>query len=70
MYKVTNRASYKEIVQLAGTKFIAYHPNLIYEGEEYVLYKSGMEAQFLPGTTKFFNLTREGLQENSFVHVH
>ena len=59
MFKVSNRASYKDIIQLAETKFKAYHGSLNYEGEEYVLlYESGMEAQFLPGTTEFFNLAR------------
>lgn len=40
-------------------KFKAYHSNYYKKGEEYpLLYESGKDAQFLPGTTEFFNLKR------------
>lgn len=59
MLKISNTAPYADVRAQAETKFKAYHTNCYREGEEYsLLYESGQEAQFLPGTREFFSLSK------------
>lgn len=58
MLRTSNRAPYADVCTQAEAKFKAYHSNCYKEGEEYrLLYESGKDAQFLPGT-EFFSLKR------------
>ncbi|PFX13373.1 hypothetical protein AWC38_SpisGene22542 [Stylophora pistillata] len=53
MLRISNKAPYNDVCAQAAAKFRTYHINFYQEGEEYhLLYESGMEAQFLPGTTE------------------
>ena len=59
MLRTSNRAPYADIRTQAEAKFTAFHSNCYKGGEEYrLLYESGKDAQFLPGTTEFFSLKR------------
>ena len=57
--RISNKAPYTNVRTQAEAKFKAYHSNCYKEGEEYrLLYESGKDAQFIPGTTEFFTLKR------------
>ena len=59
MLRVSNKALYADVLKLAEAKFKAYHCNYYKEAQKYcLLYESGKDAQFLPGTTEFFSLKR------------
>ena len=59
MLRTSKRAPYADICTQAEAKFTAFHSNCYKGGEEYrLLYESGKDAQFLPGTTEFFSLKR------------
>ena len=47
------------ILSKAVKKWKAYHSDLYIEDEEYLLvFESGKQAQFIPGTVEFFTLSR------------
>ena len=57
--RVSNNAPYTEILSKAVKKWKAYHSDLYIEDEEYLLvFESGKQAQFTPGTVEFFTLSR------------
>ena len=57
--RVSNNAPYTEILSKAVKKWKAYHSDLYIEDEEYLLvFESGKQAQFIPGTVEFFTLSR------------
>ena len=58
MLRISNKAPYSVVRTQAEAKFKAYHSNHYREMECLLLYESGKQAQFLPGTTEFFNLKR------------
>lgn len=57
--KMSNMSSYSDVLIKAKERFKAFYSNYYIESEEYVLlYESGMQAQFMPGTTDFFCLKK------------
>ena len=58
LLRVSNKAPCGVVHTQAEAKFKAYHSNHYREREYHLVYESGKNAQFLPGTTEFFSLKR------------